>query len=176
MSSRYISRWVDERAARSYLRHDAMIGRVRHCLPKELTGLDKLYRKRGLSFGLTRRGWWNAHGDTGVCFILDRTRIANPIIEIAGHPVFVFSDFYGLPPTLRYADQLAALKEAAICESQANPDEAFILGDLRDLHDHIVDIRVGSKIGPRLRTQISEYRSAYDLPASLQDTCESIAA
>lgn len=175
-ASRYIVRWVDERAARSYLRHDAMIGRVRHCLPKELTGLDKLYRRRGLSFGLTQRGWWNAHGDDGVCFILDRARITNPIIEIAGHPVFLFSDFYGLPPMLRYADQLAALKEAAISESLRNPDEAFVLGDLRTLHAHITGIKVGPLISARMRSKISAYLSDYGLQPILENAVESIAA
>lgn len=127
-----IYRWIDAAGASSYMRHDAMIGRVRHWLPKQISGLDKLYRKRGLSFAM-KFGYWMDE-DLPIGFAVDPQEIDNRIVRIDGHQIFLFSDMMDLHRSgLNCSNSLTRQRSYAIETSLANPDEAFVIGDIRSL-------------------------------------------
>lgn len=160
-----ITRWVDAKAALNYVRRDAMVGRVRHWLPKQLTGLDKIYAKTGLSFGIPNSGSnWNAHGEEGICFNVDRTRLGNLIADIDGHMVFQFSDAYNLLAQGVPQTDLARLREVAIRESLAHPDEAFVVGDIRCLSTALIGITIGNQVPTRVAAEIAAYAERHGVP------------
>lgn len=125
-------RWVDAKAAKAYMRGNMMKGRVRHWLPREISGLDKLYPKTGLSFSFQLGKWTSS--DLPIGFVLRPSAIDNRIVYLAGQEVFLFSqtmDLYrsGVPQ----GDRLRGEYTMAVEESLQNPDEAFVIGDIRDL-------------------------------------------
>lgn len=151
---REIRRYVDEKGANSYLRINAMVGRVRHWLPKQLSGLDKIYPKTGLSFTFDgTRSNWNAHGTAYICFVVDQARLTNLVVDIDGDAVFRFSADYDL-----YRAGGGGWNEQsrnyAIESSKAHPDEAFVIGDIRDLASKLVRIEIGSGVNPKFAQKV----------------------
>ena len=145
---RTIYRWVDARAAASYMRHDAMIGRTRHWLPRQISGLDKLYRKRGLSFAIEFGYWMDVALPIG--FAIEPTTIDNRIVHIDGHEVYLFSDLMDLCRAgFPEGSDLARRRESAIEASREKPDEAFVIGDIRNLSSVTREILVRDDEGER---------------------------
>lgn len=154
-------RWVDHKGASQYVRRDAMIGRVRHWIPHEISGLDKIYPKTGLSFGIPGKNW-NAHGREGVAFIVDRSSIDNHICDIDGHEIFLMSDAYDRR-RLMAVDDLPETRARAVKASLDDPDEAFVIGDIRELHKKLLGIRVGSDVDERTRKLVTDYAARHDI-------------
>lgn len=154
-------RWVERKAASQYVRRDAMIGRVRHWIPHEISGLDKIYPKTGLSFGLPGRNW-NAHGQEGIGFVVDRTLLDNHVCDIDGHEIFLLSDAYDRRRFMAVED-LPQMRACAVRASLDDPDEAFIIGDIRELHGKLTGIRIGSEVDDRTRRLVSEYAARHGI-------------
>lgn len=136
-----VYRWVDRAAAASYMRHDAMIGRTRHWLPREVSGLDRLYRKRGLSFA-TEFGYWMDE-TLPIGFAVDPETLDNRVVRIDGHAIYLFSDLMdlcrmGFPE----GGDLARRRKNAIETSLKSPDEAFVIGDIRNLSSRVREVIV----------------------------------
>ncbi|MFZ3482081.1 hypothetical protein [Sphingomonas sp. 3-13AW] len=142
-----IYRWVNARAARSYMRYNAMIDRTKHWLPKELTGLDKIYRKRGLSFAI-EFGWWTS-AELPIGFAVNPKRLENRISRIDGHEVFIFS---GLRDHHRSGVPCwpAHQQDYAVKKSLESPDEAFVIGDVRDVRQVVSEIIVRDEASERM--------------------------
>ena len=153
--SSHLIRWVDHKAASQYVRRDAMIGRVRHWIPHEISGLDKIYPKTGLSFGIPGKNW-NAHSGEGIGFTVDRTRLANHICDIDGHEIFLMSDAYDRR-RLMAVESLPEMRARAVKASLDDPDEAFVIGDIHELHGKLTGIRIGSEVDERTRRCVMEY-------------------
>jgi len=154
-------RWVDRKAASQYVRRDAMIGRVRHWIPHEISGLDKIYPKTGLSFAIPGKNW-NAHGREGIGFIVDRNRLANHICDIDGHEIFLMSDAYDRRSFMAVED-LPEMRARAVKASLDDPDEAFVIGDVRELHGKLTGIRIGSGVDDRTRRLVSGYADLHGI-------------
>tara|TARA_Y100001968_G_C19389012_1_gene734494 strand:- start:282 stop:779 length:498 start_codon:yes stop_codon:yes gene_type:complete len=157
----HIHRWVDYKAARQYVRQDAMIGRVRHWLPHEISGLDKIYAKTGLSFAIPGQGSnWNAHGREAVRFTVDRDLLENHVCNIDGQAVFEFSDIYDMrydmPGLNLYERRLQVIERCKLKQ-----DEAFVIGNIRRLSDHLVSIGIGSEVDKKTREQIMTYAESH---------------
>jgi len=136
-----IYRWVDARAAKNYMRRDAMIGRTRHWLPKQVTGLDKIYHKRGLSFAVNFGYWMDVGLPIG--FAVDPDSIDNRIARIDGHEIYLFSDMMDLHRSgLRCLEGMNRQRQYAIEKSHQAPDEAFVIGDIRELSTHVREVVV----------------------------------
>jgi len=136
-----VYRWVDARTARRYMRLDAMIGRTRHWLPRQVTGLDKIYPKLGLSFAIEFGRWMDVMLPIG--FVVDANALDNRIARIDGHEIYMFSDMMDLHRCgLRCLEGLTRQREHAIRKSHENPDEAFVIGDIRGLSAHVREIVV----------------------------------
>lgn len=159
----HLIRWVDRKGASQYVRRDAMIGRVRHWIPHEISGLDKIYPKTGLSFGIPGKNW-NAHGSEGIGFVVDRTRLANHICDIDGHEIFLMSDAYDRRNFMAVED-LPEMRARAVKASLDDPDEAFVIGDIRELHGKLIGIRVGSDVDERTRKLVTDYAARHDITA-----------
>lgn len=134
-----IFRWVDDKAAKSYMRIDAMKGRVRHWLPKQISGLDKIYAKTGLSFSYELGKWMDVGGTIG--FVVDQTKLDNHIVPIAGHEVFIFSGMadWRKEGACSY-DSFEKARDYAIKTSLERPDEAFVIGDIRGLSSKLTKV------------------------------------
>lgn len=159
-----LSRWVDGGGALSYIRYDAMIGRVRHWLPKQISGLDKIYPKTGLSFGLPNtRSNWNAHGQEGICFVVARNRVDNHICEIDGQAVYEFSDAYDHYKMGGGAHGLEMARDRAIEHSAKHPDEAFVLGNIRELHSKLIRIEIGNLVDPKVVRKVMAYAEKHGI-------------
>ena len=154
-------RWVDHKAARQYVRRDAMIGRVRHWIPHEISGLDKIYPKTGLSFGLPGKNW-NAHGREGIGFIVDRTLLDNHICDIDGHEIFLMSDAYDRRRLMAVED-LPEMRARAVRASLDDPDEAFVIGDIRELHTKLLAIWIDEGVDARTRMLVSSYADEHGI-------------
>lgn len=153
-----ISRWVDEKGAMNYIRRDAMVGRVRHWLPKEISGLDKIYPKTGLSFApLGGRSNWNAHGTEGICFLVNKNLLSNKVCAINGQAVFEFSQSYDLYKQHIPQYDLKELRERAIDESENHPDETFVIGNIRDLHSVLTGVQIGVGVSDKTKSAITTY-------------------
>ncbi len=160
-----ITRWIDTKGALSYIRRDAMVGRVRHWLPKQISGLDKIYPKTGLSFALPNtRSNWNAHGEQGICFVADRNLISNQICDIDGHSVFLFSQEYDDYRRGMGGHNLTQSRDLAIQDSLTKPDEAFVIGDIRNLHAVLTKIIIGAEIAPKAAAEIMAYSEKFNIP------------
>ena len=151
----HLIRWVDRKGASQYVRRDAMIGRVRHWIPHEISGLDKIYPKTGLSFGIPDKNW-NAHGREGIGFVVDRKRLSNHICDIDGHEIFLMSDAYDRRNFMAVED-LPEMRARAVRASLDDPDEAFVIGDIRELHRKLIGILIGSEVDDRTRKLVSGY-------------------
>ena len=144
-----LCRWVDAKAAKSYMQHDAMIGRTRHWLPKELTGLDKIYRKRGLSFAIGFHHWKCFTLPIG--FVVDECSLDSHIVKINGHETYLFSNQMDL-----HQSRIAAFSNAAerkkdlITNCLQDPDEAFIIGDIRSLASRLNHVIVRDESSRKL--------------------------
>lgn len=128
----FIYRWVDHKASASYIRYNAMKGRVRHYLPKAISGEFHSKWFTGLSFSRDSTHWKVA-GD--ICFIVDPARLKNKVLDINGQAVYelgqeVEASKFGNPSTRRHQERLLA---DAIEHSRTNPTEAYVIGDIRDL-------------------------------------------
>jgi hypothetical protein len=161
-SSTTITRWIDAKGALSYIKNDAMIGRVRHWLPKEISGLDKIYAKTGLSFGLPNtRSSWNAHGQEGICFVVDRSKLSNHVCDIDGDAVYEFSHYHDM------RDSFAReARQHAISASAERPTEAFVIGNIRSLHECLTGIVVGSKVAPKVAAALDAYAALHSIPVT----------
>lgn len=136
-----IYRWVDAKTARRYMRLDAMIGRTRHWLPRQVTGLDKIYHKRGLSFATEFGRWMDVMLPVG--FVVDAEKLDNRIARIDGHQIYLFSDMMDLHRGgLRCLEGMTRQREYAIERSRTAPDEAFVIGDIRGMSAHVREIVV----------------------------------
>jgi len=136
-----IYRWVDARTARRYMRLDAMIGRTRHWLPRQVTGLDKIYPKTGLSFAIEFGRWMDVMLPIG--FVVDAGVLDNRIARIDGHQIYLFSDMMDLHRSgLRCLEGMTAQREHAIRKSLESPDEAFVIGDIRGMAARVREIVV----------------------------------
>ncbi len=132
-------RWVDAKAARAYMRGDMMKGRVSHWLPREVSGLDKIYPKTGLSFSIQLGKWTSA--DLPIGFVLRPSAIENRIVYLAGHEIFLFSQTMDLHRSgVPQGDRLRDEYNMAVEESSKNPDEAFVIGDIRDLSHKVARV------------------------------------
>lgn len=162
-----ITRWVDSKGALSYIRSNAMVGRVRHWLPKQISGLDKIYAKTGLSFGIPNsRSSWNMHGDDGICFVVDRARLPNLVCNINGQSVFEFSGTYDV----RYSedrDTVEHYRQRAIKDSLEEPDEAFVVGDIRDLGSKLIKIILRKNVPQPVVKKITDYAEAHHVPVEV---------
>ena len=157
----YIVRWVEQKGARQYVRKDAMIGRVRHWVPHEISGLDKIYPKTGLSFGIPDKNW-NAHGKEGIGFVVDRGRLDNHICDIDGHEIFLMSDAYDRRRFM-VVDDLPEMRSRAVRASLDDPDEAFVIGDIRDLHSKLLKIHIGPGVDCLTRKLVSQYAASHGI-------------
>jgi hypothetical protein len=162
-NSSHLVRWVDDKAAKSYIRINAMKGRVRHWLPKEISGLDKIYAKTGLSFARNEKAW--ASMEMPIGFVVDEARLDNKVVDIAGNEVFKFSQAldaaknFGVSAVGR--ENLQDYRERAIEASREDPTEAFVIGDIRDLSSKITKILVRTDQAYKLMT---EYCTQYNIP------------
>lgn len=125
-----IYRWVDMKATKSYIRLNKMIGRTKHWIPRELIGANKISQKRGISFSELPNKW-NVHDDDGICFVLNRDKITNPIIDLNGQAIYELGQYY---QDISWRRELNA---RAIKRSLADPDEVFVVGDIDDLGNKI---------------------------------------
>jgi len=141
MNEGMLYRWVDARAARNYLRQDAMIGRTRHWLPRAVSGLDRLRHKRGLSFAIGLGRWTDTLLPIG--FATTRERLDNHVCAIDGHETFLLSDMIDLHNGgVHCGEGIARQMEYAIARSLKDPDEAFVMGDVRGLAERIDHVLV----------------------------------
>ena len=154
-------RWVERKGASQYVRRDAMIGRVRHWIPHEISGLDKIYPKTGLSFGISGKNW-NAHGKEGIGFIVDRMLLDNYIYDIDGHEIFLMSDAYDRRSFMA-VEGLPEMRARAVKASLDDPDEAFVIGDIRKLHSKLIGIRIGSEVDDGTREIVSKYADQHGI-------------
>jgi hypothetical protein len=162
--SREITRWVDASGARSYMRIDAMVGRVRHWLPKEISGLDKIYPKTGLSFGYAGNKNWNMHGDEGICFVVNRDRLTNLICDIDGQAVFEFSDAYDAYRMGAGSAGLQQARDRAIKFSGDRPTEAFVVGNIRELSSVLSHVIVGTDVDQKTAEMVRQYADKHNVP------------
>lgn len=156
-----IHRWVDHKAARQYVRQDAMIGRVRHWLPHEISGLDKIYAKTGLCFAIPDQGSnWNAHGNEAIRFTVDPNTLDNHVCNIDGQAVFEFSDIYDMrydiPGLNLYERRLQVIERCKIKQ-----DEAFVIGNIRGLSKRLISIGIGSGVDIKTREQVMAYAETH---------------
>lgn len=159
--SREIKRYVDQKGATSYLRSNAMIGRVRHWLPKQLSGLDKIYPKTGLSFTFDGSGSnWNAHSNAAICFVVDQAGLDNLVVDIDGDAVYNFSNDYDLYRQRIGGHGLEDSRKRAIEDSQAHPDEAFVIGDIRELASKLKRVEIGSAVDPKFAVKVRRWCQA----------------
>lgn len=159
-----LHRWVDYKAARQYIRRNAMIGRVRHWLPHEISGLDKIYPKTGLSFAIPGGGSnWNAHGKSAIRFTVDRARLDNHIVDIDGQAIFEFSDIYDaryeMPGLNLFKRRIEVIERC-----RAKQDEAFVIGNIRGLSDKLLAIEIGCEVDSKTREKVGDYARMNDIP------------
>lgn len=122
-------RWVDDAAATSYVRIDAMVARHRHFIPKEISGLHtKAYT--GLSFSHSPSSW-NAAGEGKICFVVSRTKLSNTVVDINGQAIFDLTQ--EMKSLSRDRHWVKTYRDRAVEMSERKPDEAFVIGDIRPL-------------------------------------------
>lgn len=162
--AREIRRYVDVKGAASYMRINAMVGRVRHWLPKQLSGLDKIYPKTGLSFTFDgTRSNWNAHSKEAVCFVINQSMLNNHVVDIDGDAVYRFSNDYDLYRGGVASHALDISRKNAIEDSLAHPDEAFVIGDIRDLASKLVRIEIGSSVPKKHADAITTWAESHNV-------------
>lgn len=157
-----IYRWVDMKAAASYLRNDGMKARHCHYLPAALSNLPHGRRVRGLSFGLDPDRW-SSGVDTPVCFVLDSDKVLNRQVRINGQAIYVLTQQFeytkAMVNELRSSasdhQMFASLRKRAIEDSRNDPDEVFVVGDLADLRESLVEIRCRPLSGADMETLTS---------------------
>lgn len=165
-----IIRWVDYRAARSYARSNKIIGRTKHWLPKTISKLDKVYKKRGISFGIPgSQNSWNAHGASGVAFIINRTRLNNQIVDINGHAVYLFGQSYEARSVDPSWETIKNYHDIAVSDSQKSPDEAFILGDIDELGKVLSKIIVGREVDQHTQKILLGYGEQYGVTVEMEE-------
>lgn len=161
-----IYRWIDERGCMSYLRSNAMIGRVRHFIPRQLSGEFHSNFKTGLSFALDDRSWLNV--GTPICFVVRRNALGVPVVNINGQAIY---DLSGAEETRRtYSMDQATYQQYlknAIEDSKTDPTEAFVIGNIRDLATKLERIHVrpdGDNVSPKGTNALRAYCQQYNIP------------
>ena len=51
----------------------------------------------------------------------------------------------------------------AVKASHDDPEEAFVIGDIRQLHSKLIAIRIGSEVDDRTRKLVSGYAARHDI-------------
>lgn len=157
-------RWVDYRAARVYIRSNKIVGRTKHWLPKEVSHMDKIYLKRGISFGFKNQSMnWNAHADQGIGFVIREDVIQNQVVYINGHAIYLFGQAYDARHTDQNTDNLRAYRDNAIADSVNDPDEAFVIGDIHNLGDVLSEIIIREGVDQRTIDLLNDFSKAYSV-------------
>lgn len=165
-SQTLIYRWVDEKGCLSYLRSNAMIGRVRHYLPKQLSGAFHSNFKTGLSFSPSPIKW--SDSAIPICFVVDRTRLDSPVIDINGQAVFELTGVVDAYKAFHVTSNMKWYRDNAIQASTDDPDEAFVIGNIRNLSDKLVEIRIrnGASLSKKIEDVIEKYCSEHGIPTT----------
>lgn len=162
----FMYRWVDEKAAASYLRIDAMVARVRHYLPKKISGHFHSKFITGLSFS-HHPTMWRADKDM-LCFVVDRTKLKKPnqCIDINGQAIYNLTQTvdmlrnYMTQMTRGEFDQQIA---NVLDDCQTDPDEVFVIGDLRNLGAALAKIMVPPSCSPALLKKLQSYCAQHQI-------------
>jgi hypothetical protein len=167
-ASGHLYRWVDAAGVAAYIKADAMKARHRHVIP-QLGVQDKPAMKKGLSFSRSASRW-DAAGD--ICFVVDEKRLPNKSYDINGQQVYNLTQEAeylrssvrsGYMPSKedfrRYKDQLAV----AVQESRDDPDEVFVVGDLKSLSVGLVEIRVKPSVDADTRDLLTAYSERHGI-------------
>lgn len=159
-----IYRWVDEKAVKSYLRANAMIGRWRHYLPAKVSGLHHSKFQTGLSFSTDDRRWSVAGN---VCFVVDRAKLDVPSYDLNGQAIYTLSDMIDLIKNgggvaVSRSDYEAAVRHA-IEDSRNDPDEVFVVPAVRDLAAKLIEIR-HTQVEPKTLDLLRSYCDQHGVP------------
>lgn len=151
----YIVRWVDEKAIGPYLRLNGMKARVRHILPAKLSGHVHTKPWLGLSFSHLDTSWRG--GSDFIGFVVDRTKVKNQCFDINGQEIYDLTNNLDLAKqgAYQFHDYRGALA-AAVAASKNEPDEVYVIGDLRNLSEVLVEIRI-KDVSDKVRKALTAY-------------------
>jgi hypothetical protein len=147
-------RWVDDKGALAYIRRDAMVGRTKHYIPKAMIPNVNKYGRAtwftGLSFSRDDARW-NIAGSC--CFVV--SGIPNDCFNINGQAVYN----YGQAVASRSCgpDELQQYEQNAVEDSQNEPDETFVVGNIQMLSKYLAEIRIKNSIPPKVLAAVRSY-------------------
>jgi hypothetical protein len=151
-------RWVDEKGALAYIRRDAMVGRVKHFIPKALIPNANKYGRGKWFTGLSFSGDANRWDLTGDCCFVVSNSIPNDRFNINGQAIYN----YGQSIT-SHTGLLKSYEQNAVEDSRNDPDEIFVVGNLPELSRYLVEIRVKSNLSPKTLAVVTTYAEQHGI-------------
>ena len=138
-----IYRWVDDKAALSYVKLDGMKARFSHYLPAKVSGNYHSKFCKGLSFSHLPDNW-RVRGDTDICFALDRTKLPSSAIDINGQATYELGQMMEAWRDFRINPGKDGYNDAVDRVINGDHDEVFVLGNIPNLHECLASIKIGA--------------------------------